>query len=197
MLTILDNYDSFTFNIVQYFQHLGVNPHVVKNDEFTIEQFQKLSVERLLISPGPGTPEKSGITLHAVRNFCSSTPILGVCLGHEAIGQVFSARLVHARRVMHGKVSEIHHDGRGVFSGLPTRFKVARYHSLILEGIDADHEELEVSAWTVDARGQRDEIMGVRHKKYPTEGVQFHPESILAEHGHAILQNFLKFSAAR
>lgn len=191
MLTILDNYDSFTFNIVQYCQHLGVNPEVIKNDAFDVEMFATIVRKNLLLSPGPGTPEQSGITLQAVQKLGSSMPILGVCLGHQAIGQCFGARVVHAREVMHGKVSEIHHDGKGMFQEIPTPFLGARYHSLILEGIGAEHPHLEVSAWTVDPKGNRDEIMGIRHKTYAIEGIQFHPESILSQYGHELLKNFL------
>ena len=189
MILVIDNYDSFTYNLVQYLGELGADLRVVRNDAATLDQIAKLSPEKIVISPGPGTPDDSGITLDVIRAFHARTPILGVCLGHQAIGQAFGGRVSRARRQMHGKTSEITHDGKGVFRGLPSPFLATRYHSLAVldEGFPA---ELEISA-----RAEDGEIMGLRHRRYPVEGVQFHPESILTDQGKALLRNFLALRA--
>ena len=185
MLLMIDNYDSFTYNLVQYLGELGQDVKVVRNDELTAEAVERLSPERIVLSPGPCTPNEAGISLELIRRCAGRVPILGVCLGHQAIGQAFGGRIVHAKTLMHGKVSEIRHEGRGVFRELPTPFRATRYHSLAIERASCP-AELEITAWTDDG-----EIMGVRHRSLPVEGVQFHPESILTEHGHALLANFL------
>jgi anthranilate synthase component 2 len=188
MLLMIDNYDSFTYNLVQYLGELGEEVKVARNDEMTLEGIEKLAPERIVISPGPCTPAEAGISVPLVERFAGEIPILGVCLGHQSIGQAFGGRIVHAARLMHGKTSAIHHDGRGVFRGLPDAYTATRYHSLAIERASLP-ACLEVSAWTDDG-----EIMGVRHRTAaaPIEGVQFHPESILTEHGHALLKNFLE-----
>ncbi|HXF67714.1 MAG TPA: aminodeoxychorismate/anthranilate synthase component II [Burkholderiales bacterium] len=186
MLLMIDNYDSFTYNLVQYLGELGEEVRVYRNDEITLEGVEKLGPAGIVISPGPCTPNEAGISVPLVRHFAGRIPILGVCLGHQAIGQAFGGRIVHAKQLMHGKTSAIHHDGRGVFRGLPDGFTATRYHSLVIERSSLP-ACLEVSAWTADG-----EIMGVRHRELPVEGVQFHPESILTEHGHRLLANFLK-----
>jgi len=185
MLLMIDNYDSFTYNLVQYFGELGEEVKVVRNDEISVDDVARLAPARIVLSPGPCTPNEAGISLGIIDRFAGKTPILGVCLGHQAIGQAFGGRVVHARELMHGKVSRIHHEGRGVFRGLPTPYDATRYHSLAIER-DTCPPDLEVTAWTEDG-----EIMGVRHRSLPVEGVQFHPESILTQHGHALLRNFL------
>ena len=185
MLLMIDNYDSFTYNLVQYLGELGAHIEVRRNDETSVEAIRALAPERIVISPGPGRPEEAGVSLDVIRRFAGKTPILGVCLGHQAIGQAFGGKVVHAKQVMHGKVSRIHHQGRGVFSGLPSPYEATRYHSLAIERTSCP-KELEVTAWTEDG-----EIMGVRHTSLDVEGVQFHPESILTEHGHALLKNFI------
>jgi anthranilate synthase component 2 len=185
MLLMIDNYDSFTYNLVQYLGELGEEVRVVRNDEIAAAEVEALAPERIVLSPGPCTPDQAGISLEVIRRYAGRIPILGVCLGHQAIGQAFGARVVHAKTLMHGKVSRIHHAGRGVFRGLPTPYEATRYHSLAIERSSCP-DELEVTAWTEDG-----EIMGVRHRTLPIEGVQFHPESILTEHGHALLRNFL------
>ena len=185
MLLMIDNYDSFTYNLVQYLGELGEDVKVVRNDELTVEEIEKLGAERIVLSPGPCTPNEAGVSLEVIRRFAGRTPILGVCLGHQAIGQAFGGRVVHARRLMHGKTSLIHHRGKGVFAGLPSPYEATRYHSLAIER-ESCPEELEVTAWTDDG-----EIMGVRHRTLPVEGVQFHPGSILTQHGHALLKNFI------
>jgi anthranilate synthase component 2 len=185
MLLMIDNYDSFTFNLVQYFGELGQEVRVFRNDEITLEGVHKLKPAQIVISPGPCTPNEAGISVPLIREFAGKIPILGVCLGHQAIGQALGGRIVHAKQLMHGKTSAIHHDARGVFSGLPDGFIATRYHSLVIERASLP-ACLEVSAWTDDG-----EIMGVRHKELAVEGVQFHPESILTEHGHKLLGNFL------
>ncbi len=195
MLLMIDNYDSFTFNIVQYLAELGADVKVVRNDEVTVDDIARMKPERLVISPGPCTPNEAGISLAAIKYFSSGTwagklPILGVCLGHQTLGQAFGGRVVRARQVMHGKVSAIHHEGKGVFSGLPSPFNATRYHSLVVERASLP-DCLEMTAWTQNSDGSLDEIMGLRHRTLPIEGVQFHPESILTEHGHALLKNFL------
>ena len=185
MVLMVDNYDSFTYNLVQYLGELGEEVKVVRNDELTVEEIASLRPQRIVLSPGPCTPNEAGVSLELIRRFAGEVPILGVCLGHQAIGQAFGGRVVHARTLMHGKTSSIHHDGAGVFKGLPSPYTATRYHSLAIER-DSCPEALEVTAWTEDG-----EIMGVRHRSLPVEGVQFHPESILTEHGHALLRNFL------
>ncbi len=189
MLLMIDNYDSFTFNIVQYLGELGADVRVVRNDEIDIAGIEALGPGQLVISPGPCTPNEAGISVAAIRHFADRTPILGVCLGHQSIGQAFGARIVHAREVMHGKTSPVYHADNGVFSGLDNPFRATRYHSLVIER-ETLPECLEVTAWT-ERDGQMDEIMGIRHREYPIQGVQFHPESILTEHGHQLLENFL------
>ena len=190
MLLMIDNYDSFTYNLVQYLGELGEEVKVLRNDEITLEGIEQLAPAHIVISPGPCTPSEAGISVPLVRHFAGKVPILGVCLGHKAIGQALGGRIVHARQLMHGKTSAIHHDGRGVFRGLPDAFTATRYHSLAIERASLPGC-LEVSAWTGDG-----EIMGVRHKELAVEGVQFHPESILTEHGHQLLRNFLEGARA-
>ena len=190
MLLTIDNYDSFTYNLVQYLGELGQDVRVVRNDELSVEQIRKLAPERIVISPGPGTPDQAGVTLEMIAKIGAQTPILGVCLGHQSIGQAFGGKVVRAREIMHGKTSVIHHTGKGVFAALPNPFVATRYHSLVVDKTSVP-AVLEVTAWTQDADGGIDEIMGFRHKALPIEGVQFHPESILTEHGHALLRNFL------
>lgn len=189
MLLLIDNYDSFTWNLYQYFCELGAEVEVHRNDRITLEQIAALQPERLVISPGPCTPNDAGISLSAIRAFAGKLPILGVCLGHQAIAQAFGARVVRAREVMHGKVSAIEHNDGGVFAGLNHPLTVTRYHSLIVENGSLP-DDFEITAWTL-ADGQPDEIMGFRHRHLPLQGVQFHPESILSEQGHQLLANFL------
>ena len=189
MLLMIDNYDSFTFNIVQYFGELGADVRVYRNDEITLEQIEALKPDQLVISPGPCTPHEAGISVAAIKHFAGKLPILGVCLGHQSIGQAFGGKIVHASAVMHGKTSPIHHVNTGVFSDLANPFLATRYHSLVIDQATLP-ECLEVTAWT-EVEGKRDEIMGVRHKTLDIQGVQFHPESILTEHGHDMLKNFL------
>ena len=191
MVFMLDNYDSFTYNLVQYLGELGADVQVHRNDALTAMDVEKLVPERIVISPGPCTPNEAGISLELVKSCAGRVPILGVCLGHQAIGQAFGGKVAHAGRVMHGKVSSVHHTGQGVFAGLPNPFEATRYHSLVLEQMSLP-ECLEVTAWTENEDGSREEIMGIRHKTLAVEGVQFHPESILTQHGHALLKNFLE-----
>jgi anthranilate synthase component 2 len=190
MLLMIDNYDSFTYNLVQYFGELGADVRVVRNDELSVEQALALAPERIVISPGPCTPNEAGISVPLIRAAAGRVPILGVCLGHQSIGQAFGGDIVKARAVMHGKTSPIHHDERGLFKGLENPFEATRYHSLVIDAASLP-AALEVTAWTNTADGERDEIMGVRHRELPVQGVQFHPESILTRHGHALLKNFL------
>jgi len=190
MILMIDNYDSFTYNLVQYLGELGEDVRVVRNDELSVEQIRKLNPARVVISPGPGTPDQAGVSLDLIAKLGGQIPILGVCLGHQSIGQVFGGRVIRAERIMHGKTSPIHHAGKGVFAGLPNPFEATRYHSLIVEKSTLPRE-LEITAWTQDARGEIDEIMGLRHRALNIEGVQFHPESILTQHGHDLLRNFL------
>jgi len=190
MLLMIDNYDSFTYNLVQYLGELGEDVQVVRNDALSIDEIRRLAPKRIVISPGPGTPDQAGITLELIEKLGAQIPILGVCLGHQSIGQVFGGKVVRAGSIMHGKTSPIHHTGKGVFAGLPNPFIATRYHSLIVEKASLP-DCLEVTAWTQHADGSVDEIMGLRHRTLPIEGVQFHPESILTEHGHAQLRNFL------
>ncbi len=189
MLLMIDNYDSFTWNVVQYLGELGVEVEVFRNDEISLERIAELRPRQIVISPGPCTPDEAGISLALVERFAGEIPILGICLGHQSIGQQFGGRIVRAGRVMHGKLSEIHHTGAGVFEGLPSPFTATRYHSLVIEAGSLP-DCLEVTAWT-EIGGEREEIMGVRHRRFDVEGVQFHPESIVSEHGHALLKNFL------
>ncbi len=186
MLLMIDNYDSFTYNLVQYFGELRQEVVVFRNDEVSLEEVAALRPAHIVISPGPCTPNEAGISVPLIKRFAGEIPILGVCLGHQSIGQAFGGRIVHARELMHGKVSTIHHAGQGVFNGLGEPFEATRYHSLVIER-NSLPETLEVTAWTDDG-----EIMGVRHKSLPVEGVQFHPESILTQFGHELLQNFVK-----
>ena len=185
MLLMIDNYDSFTYNLVQYFGELGQDVKVVRNDELSVDEIEQLDPERIVLSPGPCTPNEAGVSLDVIHRFAGTRPILGVCLGHQAIGQAFGGRIVHAQALMHGKVSLIHHEGHGVFAGLPSPYEATRYHSLAIERSTCP-DALEVTAWTDDG-----EIMGVRHRTLAVEGVQFHPESILTQHGHALLRNFV------
>lgn len=186
MLLILDNYDSFTYNLVQYFGELGVEMKIFRNDALTVDEVKKLAPDRICISPGPCTPNEAGISLELIRALGATTPILGVCLGHQSIGQVYGGDVVRADRLMHGKTSPIHHNGTSVFKGLPSPFEATRYHSLIVKR-ETLPDCLEITAWTEEG-----EIMGLRHKEHPVHGVQFHPESILTEHGKQMLENFLK-----
>ncbi|WP_191939341.1 aminodeoxychorismate/anthranilate synthase component II [Pantoea agglomerans] len=190
MLLLIDNYDSFTWNLYQYFCELGAQVQVVRNDAITLEQMAALPLTHLVISPGPCTPSESGISLAAIRHFAGQLPVLGVCLGHQAIAQAYGAQVVRARQVMHGKTSAIQHTGQGVFRNVNNPLTVTRYHSLIVQR-DSLPDAFEVTAWTV-RDGEPDEIMGFRHKTLALEGVQFHPESILSEQGHQLLRNFLE-----
>jgi anthranilate synthase component 2 len=190
MLLMIDNYDSFTYNLVQYLGELGADVQVYRNDRITLEEIAALRPERIVISPGPCTPNEAGVSVDVIRRFAGVVPILGVCLGHQSIGQAFGGRIGHARQIMHGKTSMIHHSNKGVFRGLPQPFEATRYHSLVIEP-DSLPDCLEMTAWTEDAAGNRDEIMGVRHRELAVEGVQFHPESILTGCGHDLLRNFL------
>ncbi len=186
MLLMIDNYDSFTYNLVQYFAELGADVSVYRNDEITLEAIEKLQPQHIVVSPGPCTPNKAGISVPAIQHFAGRIPILGVCLGHQSIGQAFGGKIIHAKQLMHGKTSAIFHNSSSVFRGLPNPFTATRYHSLVIERATLP-DCLEITAWTED-----DEIMGVRHKTLAVEGVQFHPESILTEHGHDMLKNFLE-----
>ena len=190
MLLMIDNYDSFTWNLVQYLQTLGAEVKVVRNDEFSVDQIEALAPERIVISPGPCTPSEAGISVSLIRRFAGRIPILGVCLGHQAIGQAFGGRVIRAQRVMHGKLSSIVHDQRGVFIGVPSPFNATRYHSLSIERSSLPGV-LDVTATAEDG-----EIMAVRHRELPVEGVQFHPEAILTEHGRKVLENFLAMQPA-
>jgi len=191
MLLVIDNYDSFTYNLVQYLAELGAEVQVRRNDAVTVEQIRAMAPSHLLISPGPCTPNEAGVSLAVVSELGGEIPLLGVCLGHQAIGQAFGGSVVRARQVMHGKTSPMHHRGQGVFAGLPQPFEATRYHSLIVAEADLP-AELEITAWTEHADGSRDEIMGLKHRALPIEGVQFHPESILTRDGKALLKNFLE-----
>ena len=190
MILMIDNYDSFTYNIVQYLLELGADVVVHRNDDIDLDGIAALKPEKIVISPGPCTPNEAGISMPCIEHFAGTIPILGICLGHQSIGQVFGGKVIRAKEVMHGKTSPIHHNAAGVFRNLAGPFTATRYHSLVVEQ-DSLPECLEVTAWT-EADGQIDEIMGLRHRKLAVEGVQFHPESILSEHGHALLQNFLQ-----
>lgn len=190
MLLIIDNYDSFTYNLYQYFCELGEEVVVKRNDELSLDAIERLSPQHLVISPGPCTPNEAGISLEAIRHFAGQLPILGVCLGHQALGQAFGAQVVRAREVMHGKTSPVRHRDVGVFTGLAQPLTVTRYHSLIVESASLA-DCFEITAWTEDSAGKMDEIMGIRHRSLPLQGVQFHPESILSQQGHLLLRNFL------
>jgi anthranilate synthase component 2 len=189
-LVMVDNYDSFTYNLVQYFGELGADVVVVRNDEVTVEDIEGLRPDKIVISPGPCTPKEAGISVETIHRYAGKYPILGVCLGHQSIGYAFGGNIIHAKQIMHGKVSSVYHNDIGVFKGLSNPFTATRYHSLVIEQSSLP-DCLEVTAWTQDAEGNIDEIMGVRHKTLDIEGVQFHPESILTEHGHDMLRNFL------
>ena len=191
MVLMIDNYDSFTFNLVQYLGELGAEVEVHRNDQITIEDIEAMKPERIMVSPGPCTPNEAGISMQAIEHFAGKLPLLGVCLGHQSIGQVFGGKIVHAKEIMHGKTSMIYHNGEGVFAGLENPYEATRYHSLVIEK-DSLPDCLEMTAWTENTDGSLDEIMGVKHKELNIEGVQFHPESILTEHGHDLLKNFLE-----
>jgi anthranilate synthase component 2 len=188
---MLDNYDSFTYNVVQYLGELGADVQVFRNDAITVDEIAALQPQQIVVSPGPCTPNEAGISMETIRAFAGRLPILGICLGHQSIGQVFGGDVVRARAVMHGKTSSIYHTGKGVFHNLPSPYIATRYHSLVVDKATLP-DCLEMTAWTQTADGGVDEIMGFRHKAFAIEGVQFHPESILTEHGHALLENFLK-----
>lgn len=190
MLLMIDNYDSFTYNLVQYFCELGAEVHTYRNDEITLDDIERLAPSHLVISPGPCTPNEAGVSLAAISAFAGKIPILGICLGHQSIGQVFGGKIIRAKKVMHGKTSLIYHHNTSVFSGLPNPQTATRYHSLVVSSQDLP-DCLEVTAWSRNEAGENDEIMGLRHKTLDVEGVQFHPESILTEAGHALLANFL------
>ena len=191
MLLMIDNYDSFTYNLVQYLGELGADVKVVRNDELTVAEIEALNPERIVVSPGPCTPNEAGVSVPVLKHFAGKLPILGICLGHQSIGQAFGGDVVRARQVMHGKTSPVYHEGLGVFAGLNNPLTVTRYHSLVISR-DTLPDCLELTAWTQHEDGSVDEIMGVRHREYMIEGVQFHPESILSEQGHEMLANFLK-----
>ena len=190
MLLMIDNYDSFTFNVVQYLMELGEDVVVWRNDEISVDAIIEAAPEKIVISPGPCTPNEAGISLEVIERLAGSIPILGICLGHQSIGQAFGGHIIRAPKVMHGKLSAIHHSGVGVFEGLPSPYQATRYHSLVIDPSTLP-ESLEVTAWTEDESGELEAIMGVRHRSLFVEGVQFHPESILSEHGHSLLKNFL------
>jgi len=190
MILMIDNYDSFTYNVVQYLAELKADVKVIRNDELSVEQITELAPEKIVISPGPGNPDEAGVSLAVIQQLAGKLPILGVCLGHQSIGQAFGGKIVRAGQVMHGKTSLIHHAGVGVFRGLPSPYTATRYHSLVLDKQTVP-DCLEVTAWTQTDDGELDEIMGIRHRELALEGVQFHPESILSEHGHTLLENFI------
>ena len=191
MLLMIDNYDSFTYNLVQYLQALGAEVRVERNDALTVDQIEALAPERIVISPGPCTPNEAGVSLAVIDRLGATTPILGVCLGHQSIGQAYGGDVIRAGRIMHGKTSPIRHQGKGVFAGLPDAYEATRYHSLVVDKATLP-TCLEVTAWTENEDGSMEEIMGLRHRQFPVQGVQFHPESILTQHGHALLKNFLE-----
>ena len=190
VLLMIDNYDSFTYNVVQYLGELGADVQVFRNDAISIAEIESLNPAQIVISPGPCTPTEAGISMEVISHFAGKIPLLGICLGHQSIGQVYGGEIIRAKKVMHGKLSAIHHSGQGVFTGLTMPFTATRYHSLVIDAKSLP-DCLDVTAWTEDENGDIDEIMGVRHKELAVEGVQFHPESILSEHGHALLNNFL------
>ena len=191
MLLMIDNYDSFTYNLVQYFGELGQEVKVVRNDAMSVAEIAALKPANIVISPGPCTPNEAGVSLEVLEKLSGSIPILGVCLGHQSLGQAFGGKVIRAKTIMHGKTSLMHHKSQGVFAGLPSPFEATRYHSLVVEK-ESLPDCLEITAWTENEDGSFDEIMGLRHKKLPVQGVQFHPESILTQHGHAMLKNFLE-----
>ncbi len=191
MILMIDNYDSFTYNLVQYLGELGADVNTVRNDAVDVDAVTAMAPAAIVVSPGPCTPNEAGISMAVIRHFAGKVPILGVCLGHQAIGQVFGGEVVRAGQLMHGKTSAIHHDGQGIFSGLPSPYTATRYHSLVVAK-DTLPDCLQISAWTQTPAGELEEIMGFRHRELDVEGVQFHPESILTEHGHRLLQNFLE-----
>jgi len=196
MLLMIDNYDSFTWNLVQYLQTLGAEVKVVRNDELSVDEIDGLQPERIVISPGPCTPNEAGVSVDVIKQLGARVPILGVCLGHQSLGQAYGGDVVRAKTIMHGKTSRIRHEGMGVFAGLPDGYEATRYHSLVVSR-ETLPDCLEITAWTETGDGSSgasvfDEIMGLRHRQHPVEGVQFHPESILTEHGHAMLKNFLE-----
>ena len=191
MLLMIDNYDSFTYNLVQYLQALGAEVKVVRNDELSVAQIDALAPERIVISPGPGTPSSAGVSVDMIRELGTRIPILGVCLGHQSLGEAYGGDVIRAKTIMHGKTSRIRHEGKGVFVGLPDGYEATRYHSLVVSR-ETLPDCLEITAWTDNEDGTFEEIMGLRHREHPVEGVQFHPESILTEHGHALLKNFLE-----
>ena len=191
MLLMIDNYDSFTYNLVQYLGELGADVRVFRNDRITIDAIERLAPEKIVISPGPCTPNEAGVSVETIKTFSGQIPVLGVCLGHQSIGQAFGGKIVHAGKIMHGKTSLIFHRDEGVFRGLASPLEATRYHSLVIEKQSLP-DCLEITAWTVDTDGEVDEIMGVRHRELKVEGVQFHPESILTLHGHDMLKNFLE-----
>jgi anthranilate synthase component 2 len=191
MILMVDNYDSFTYNVVQYLAELDADVRVYRNDQITIAEIEQLAPEKIVISPGPCTPNEAGISVEAIKHFAGKIPILGICLGHQSIGQAFGGEIIRAKQVMHGKTSMIHHNNSGVFANLSSPYEATRYHSLVINQ-DTLPDCFEVTAWTQNDDGSIDEIMGVRHKELAVEGVQFHPESILTQHGHDLLNNFLK-----
>lgn len=192
MLLMIDNYDSFTYNIVQYLGELGADVRVFRNDQITIGEIEEMAPDRIVISPGPCTPNEAGISIDTIKRFKGKLPILGVCLGHQSLGQAFGGDVIHAREIMHGKTSPIYHNNTDIFHGLDNPFTATRYHSLVVSK-ETLPDCLEITSWTETADGKLDEIMGLRHKEYAISGVQFHPESILTQHGHDMLKNFLEF----
>jgi len=191
MLLMIDNYDSFTYNLVQYLQALGADVRVERNDALKVDEIEQLAPQRIVISPGPCTPNEAGVSMAVIERLGATTPILGVCLGHQSIGQAYGGDVIRAGRIMHGKTSRIRHQGKGVFAGLPDGYEATRYHSLVVDKATLP-AALEITAWTENEDGSMEEIMGLRHREFPVEGVQFHPESILTQHGHALLKNFLE-----
>ncbi len=194
-ILMIDNYDSFTYNLVQYLGELGAEVEVVRNDQVSVDEVVGTDASHVMVSPGPGTPDQAGVSMAAIEALAGIKPVLGVCLGHQSIGQVYGGKIRHAREIMHGKTSGVIHNGVGVFAGIHNPFIATRYHSLVIDR-NSLPDCLEVTAWTEDEQGELDEIMGVRHRHFSVEGVQFHPESILTEHGHALLQNFLDQTSA-
>ena len=188
---MIDNYDSFTYNLVQYLQSLGAEVRVERNDALSVDEIERLAPQRIVISPGPCTPNEAGVSMGVIERLGATTPILGVCLGHQSMGQVYGGDVIRAGRIMHGKTSRIRHEGKGVFAGLPDGYEATRYHSLVVDKRTLP-AALEITAWTEHDDGSMEEIMGLRHRDFPVEGVQFHPESILTQHGHALLKNFLE-----
>ena len=189
-ILMIDNYDSFTYNLVQYLAELGADVEVVRNDQIAVEEIERIAPDKIVISPGPCTPKEAGMSVETIHRYAGRYPILGVCLGHQSIGHAFGGNIIHAKSIMHGKLSMVHHADRGVFKGLNNPLQATRYHSLVIEQSTLP-DCLEITAWTEDAEGRLDEIMGVRHKTLAVEGVQFHPESIMTEQGHELLRNFL------